>query len=124
MGSLIEANHPLFKEFPTDQHTDWQWWDVLMNSKAMVLNELPLDFKPLLQVIDRYERNDKLGTMFEARVGDGRVLVTLIDFNDLESRPATRQLEYSIKTYLSSSVFEPTQRLSLADLDRAFAREP
>ena len=124
MGTLIDADHPIFKQFPTEYHSDWQWWDVLTRSKAMVLNDLPVDFFPILQVIDRYERNDKLGTILEAQVGSGRILITLIDFEDLDSLPASRQLERSIRSYLASNSFAPSQHLTLAELDAAFRREP
>ncbi len=124
MGTLIDADHPIFGDFPTEGHSDWQWWDILTRSKALNLNELAGDFRPLLQVIDRYERNDKLGTIFEARVGTGKLLVTAIDFEDLALRPAARQLEQSIKSYLLSERFEPKQQISPAELARMFAREP
>ena len=124
MGTLIESAHPAFSQFPTEDHSDWQWWDILTRSKALVLNELPLEFGPLLQVIDRYERNDKLGTLFEAQVGNGKLFVSAIDFESTEGRPATIQLERSIRAYLASDRFEPKQRLSLEQLDKMFAREP
>jgi hypothetical protein len=124
MGTLIEANHPVFDQFPTEFHSDWQWWDVLTQSKAMVLNDLPNEFQPILQVIDRYERNDKLGTILEAQVGSGKVFITLIDFENLEDRPASRQLDHSIRAYLASDSFSPKQHLTLSQLDAAFRREP
>ncbi len=124
MGTLIDDQHPLFAEFPTEFHSNWHWWDILTNSKAMNLNSLPLDFRPMLQVIDRYERNDKLGTIFEAQVGTGKLLVTMIDFDSLDNRPASRQLEHSIRKYLASPEFQPTQTLTLDHLDQAFIREP
>ena len=124
MGTLVDASHPIFDQFPTEFHSDWQWWDVLTHSKAMVLNDLPNEFFPILQVIDRYERNDKLGTILEAQVGPGKVFITLIDFENLECRPATRQLEHSIRAYLASESFAPKQHLTLDQLDAAFRREP
>ena len=46
----------------------------------------------MVQVIDNFARNHKLGNVFEARVGDGRLLVCTIDlFEHLEQRPAARQ---------------------------------
>ena len=124
MGTLIDSRHPIFNYFPTESFTDWQWWDVLTHSKAMVLNELPLDYQPILQVIDRYERNDKLGTILECQIGDAKILITMIDFNGLEDRPASRQLQYSIQNYLQADDFAPTAKLTILDLDSAFSREP
>lgn len=124
MGTLVDSSHPIFSHFPTEFHSDWQWWDVLTHSKAMVLNDLPNEFLPILQVIDRYERNDKLGTILEAQVGAGKVLITLIDFENLQDRPASRQLEHSIRAYLASDSFAPKRHLTLGQLDSAFRREP
>jgi len=124
MGTLISADHPMFAQFPTENHSDWNWWDILTNSKAIILNDLPPSFRPTLQVIDRYERNHKLGTIFEANVGEGKILVTMIDFDDVEDRPASRQLEHSIRMYLASKAFAPSQTIALADLDQVFIREP
>jgi len=121
---MIDCDHPIFREFPTESHTGWQWWDVLTQSKALVLNDLPIGFRPILQIIDRYDRNDKLGTILEARIGSARLLVTIIDFDKTEGRAATRQLESSIRRYLASPDFEPEQLLTLGDLDLAFRREP
>lgn len=124
MGTLIQAHHPAFDEFPTEEHTEWQWWDILSASRALCLNALPLDYRPLVQVIDRYERNDKLGTLFEARVGSGRLFVSAVDFDDLDGRPAARQLEYSIQSHLTSPRFDPKQAVTLDALDTVFLREP
>lgn len=123
MGTLIQAENPLFAEFPTEEFTQWHWWEILTRSKALVLDALPAGFRPQLQVIDRYERNHKLGTIFEATVGGGRLLVTCIDF-DSSGRPAAAQLEHSIKTHLASGEFEPSQSISFAELDGLFDAEP
>ena len=124
MGTLIQSSHPIFASFPTEVHTEWQWWDILTASRAMVLNDLPNDFRPCLQVIDRYERNHKLGTIWEARVGMGRLLVTAIDFDSEPKTPVMLQLEHSIKVYLSSREFNPECQISLQTLDRVLRREP
>ncbi len=124
MGCLIGSEHPMFASFPTESHSNWQWWDVLTHSKAIILDCLPHDFLPTLQVIDRYERNHKLGSIFEATVGQGRLLVTMIDFDNATDRPATKQLEKSLLQYIDSDLFLPEQKLSLRDLDQLFAKEP
>jgi hypothetical protein len=123
MGTLIDATHPMFSDFPTEGFTDGQWWDVLTNSKAVVLDALPKDYRPALQVIDRFERNHKLGTIFEAKVASGRLLATMVDFDETD-RLATRQLEHSIRRYLASDRFRPSQELALSDLDRVYTNEP
>jgi len=123
MGTLIQADHPLFAQFPTERYSEWHWWEILTRSKSLVLDALPASFRPTLQVIDRYERNHKLGTMFEAQVGPGRIFVSFIDF-DTPNRPAAAQLEASIRAYLASEHFSTMQSLEIADLDAIFADQP
>lgn len=122
MGTLIAHEHPVFNHFPTQDHTEWHWWEILMNSKSFVLDALPTSFRPELQVIDRYERNHKLGTIFEACVGSGKLLVSFIDF-DTPGRPAAAQLEYSLMRRLRDD-FDPRQAITLEELDEVFSSEP
>lgn len=28
VGTWIDASHPVFNDFPTDNYADWQWWDI------------------------------------------------------------------------------------------------
>lgn len=65
------------------------WGDVRNRSKAIVLNGTPDDYRPIVQVIDNYERNYKLGSIFETRVGPGKLLVCAMDLDtDAANRPA------------------------------------
>ena len=94
--------------------------DVSGRSKAIILDRTPPEFRPIMQVIDNYDRNHKLGAIFEAKVGAGRVLVCALDLEiDQDKRPAARQLYRSLMTYVGSDRFQPTHELTadgLADL--------
>ncbi len=108
MGILTDPKHPAFNGFPTDEHTTWHWWDLLMHSAALMLDAAPLELKPIVQVIDNWDRNHRLGTIFETEAGLGRLLVCTIDLSsDLEKRPAARQLYASLLQYLASEAFRP-----------------
>jgi hypothetical protein len=88
----------------------------------LILDETPADFRPTVQVIDNFARNHKLGNVFEARVGDGRLLVCTIDlFQHLTNRPAARQFLKSLYGYVASERFRPSQRLEMATLENLFA---
>ncbi|MBX7257721.1 MAG: hypothetical protein K1Y02_15275, partial [Candidatus Hydrogenedentes bacterium] len=89
LGILCDPRHPAFASFPNDGYTDWQWWDLLNKSQVMRLDDLPSDYRPLVQVIDDWNKNRKLGAIFEGRVGAGRILVCSLDiWNGLDQRPA------------------------------------
>ncbi|WP_455673989.1 glycoside hydrolase family 2 protein [Phocaeicola sp.] len=120
VGTLIDSSHPAFKEFPTTSYADWQWWDVLNYSTALELNELT-PITPIIQSIDTYEYNQKLGIAFEARVGKGCLFILCADpEKDIEARPAMKQLLRSVKNYVASDAFAPESELKLHQLDCLF----
>jgi len=122
MSILCDPNHPLFAQFPTEFYSDWQWYDLQQNSHSLILDDTPADFRPLVQVIDNFARNHKLGSVFEARVGEGKLLVCAIDLTaNLTERPAARQFARSLYAYLASPKFHPQAELTSTTLDRLFA---
>ena len=118
IGCLIHDQEPVFDDFPTSYHTDWQWWDILENARVIDLQETPRELRPFIQVIDSFDSNRKLGIGFEARVGKGKLLVLAVDTGRrLDERPATRQLLASIDRYVHSDRFDPQ-----VPLDETFIR--
>ena len=125
MSILCDPKHPLFAQFPTDFYSDWQWYDLMQNSRPLILAGTPADFRPLVQVIDNFARNHKLGTVFEARAGKGKILVCSIDLaSNLASRPAARQFAKSLYAYVGSAAFNPKPELDAATLDKIFGLGP
>jgi hypothetical protein len=118
MGLLCDPAHPALAEFPTDFHTDWQWWDPVMRSTAVNLDGRPPALRPIVQVVDNCVDNRRLAMIFEARVSPGRLLVCSMDIvNDLGNRPAARQLRRSLLGYMSGPLFHPDVNLSFEDLN-------
>lgn len=116
MGILCDPAHPALRAFPTDFHSDWQWWDPIRRSRSVVLDGLGV--APIVRVIDNFARNHSLGNLFEARVGPGRLLFCAIDItSDLDRRPAARQLRTSLLSYVASDAFAPTSGLSPVQLE-------
>lgn len=108
LGCLIHAGHPVFKEFITEKHLDWQWWDILTNAKVIEMVDTPNEFRPFIQTIDSYDSNHKLGIGFEAKVNGGKLLVLAMDTQkNMENRPASQQLLQSIDSYVKSEHFDP-----------------
>ena len=120
VGTLIDHTHPVFADFPTASYADWQWHDILNYSTALELNELN-ELTPIIQSIDTYEFNGKLGIAFEAQVGNGKLFILAVDPDkDIEKRPATRQLLSSVKNYVTSTQFNPVFKLYDYQLDALF----
>lgn len=121
MGILVNPDHPLFAQFPTDFYSNWQWQSLVEGSRSVILDETPLAYRPLVQVIDNFARNHRLGTVFEGRVGEGRLLLCALQVNQDEAdkqTPEQRQFLHSLYSYVSSQTFAPKQELSAAVLDR------
>jgi hypothetical protein len=112
LGILCDPKHPALANFPTDAHSNWQWWFLLTRAGAMILDDMPPDLRPIVQAIDDWVTSRRLGLVFEARVGGGRLLVSSIDLNTaMERNPVARQLLFSLLTYLQSDRFDPTIEL-------------
>jgi hypothetical protein len=120
MSILTNPELPLFSDFPTEFHTNWQWWPIVKNSMPFILDNTPKDYRPLVQVVDNIERNHKLGLIFEFSVGKGKLLVCTSDLKAIRNRPEGRQLYSSILRYMSSDNFNPSQELNQGDLVSLF----
>lgn len=121
MGLLCDEKHPMFQYFPTDFHTDWQWWDILQYSRIMILDFLPTGSYPVVQMIDSFVNNRKLGILFECRVGNGRLVICSADLEkNIENRLAARQLKHSIMNYMESASFQPITTVDVEKLDELF----
>lgn len=120
MGLLIRADHPALAAFPTATHSDWQWWDLVMGSRALVLDATPAAYRPIVQEIDNFERNHKLGYLFEAKVGPGKLLVCTLDLLHNQQSPVARQMLHSLVNYAQAG-FTPQAELPLATVDAIFA---
>ena len=117
LGCLMHDGGGMFVDFPTEGHTDWQWWDILENAKVMELQGMPSGLVPFIQVIDSFDSNKKLGIGFEARACGGRIIVLALDTEkDIDIRPATRQLLHSIDMYVRDGEFNPSVEVSEQDL--------
>lgn len=116
LGILCNPAHPIFNNFPTDFHSNWQWWPMLKNGKAMILDSTPDNFSPIVQVVDNFERNHKLGIIFECKVEKGKLLVCSGALQNQQQYPEARQLLYSIKKYMMSKEFMPEVIFSLEEI--------
>ncbi|MCC7154037.1 MAG: hypothetical protein IT161_05640 [Bryobacterales bacterium] len=124
LGIFCNPSHPALIGFPTASGSDFQWWDVTENSAAFILNDTPAGYRPIVQVIDDYHRNHKLGAVFETRVGRGSLLVSAFDLEtDMAGRPAARQLRRSLLDYMHSSNFSPQTTLSKTTLETLLAMD-
>lgn len=118
MGILCDASHPAFSHFPTGNYTDWQWWSLLKQSRTVVTDSLP-GVKPLVEVVDNFANNRRLSNLFEAKVGEGKLLFCSMDLlSDWKQRPEARQLYFSLLEYMKGDSFNPSNTMESAVLPR------
>ncbi len=121
LGILTNPEHPVFNSFPTDFHTNWQWFSIIKASNALILDHTSKDYRPIVQVIDNLERNHKLGLLFEFKVGEGKLLVCMSRLMEIMDKPEARQLYQSMISYMDSDDFNPTYTMTFEELDGLLA---
>jgi len=120
-GMLIQDKSPAFSDFPTSFHSDLQWWDIQNRSQVMNLEDFPADFRPLIQPIDTWFMNRRLALVFEAQVGNGKIIVSSADIGpDVQNKPAAKQLFYSLQKYMNSDQFNPKNKLDFEVIKDVF----
>ncbi|MEJ5352525.1 MAG: sugar-binding domain-containing protein [Melioribacteraceae bacterium] len=124
LGILCNPNHPAFEDFPTEFHSNLQWWEILNRQQVMNLELFPPEFKPLIQTIDTWFLNRRLAVLFEAQVENGKLMVCSADLqNNLEERPAARQLLYSLTKYMLSDKFNPKYKVDYSIIEELFEKK-
>ncbi|WP_225585071.1 glycoside hydrolase family 2 protein [Flavobacterium sp. MDT1-60] len=109
MGVLCDPSHRALADFPTDMHTDWQWWDLNVNSTTLIMDAI-VGGNPIVEMVDNFANNRKLASLYEGSVKSGKLIVASFDLNtDLEKRPVAKQMLISILKYMNSAAFNPEE---------------
>jgi hypothetical protein len=117
LGLAIAPEHPALADFPTETHSNWQWFHLARAAQPMVLDGLPTGLTPVIEVIDNPTRAHRLGLLFEVRVGPGRLLVCGIDLPALAARhPEARALLAGLLRYAASPDFAPSAAVTTGAL--------
>ena len=124
LGILTNPEHPIFKGFPTEMHTNWQWFPVIKESHPLVLDNFAKDYRPIVQVIDNIERNHKLGLVMEWKVGAGKLLVCMSDLEKAAKYPEGRAFYESVLGYMQSDEFNPSAEITVDELKKKLAEKP
>ena len=93
----------------------------MTHADLAVLDDLPLT--PIVQMIDNFERNHKLGLLFECKAGGGRLLVCTARLSEITERYEVRQFAKHLLEYAASPAFNPSASLTTAQLRTVLAKE-
>ena len=112
MGQLINAEHPLFSAFPTERHTNWQWWP-MASQRAMIL---PRRIDAIVAEMDSYAYLRPMAKLLECRCHGGRLMLSSMALHQLQQYPEARTLQAAIYAYLSTTTTLPAQELSVEEV--------
>jgi hypothetical protein len=117
LGILCDPKHPALDAFPTEYHSNWQWWDGMSHANAIILDVFSDKLKPIVRVIDDWFTNRDLGLIFEVKIGSGKLLISGIDLlTDHQKRPEAQQLLLSLKQYMASDHFDPQVEVGIEEI--------
>lgn len=118
LGILCDPKESVFNNFITDSHSNWHWFDLIKASRPLVLNAFSSELKPLIQVIDDWNENRKIGLLFEGKVGTGKLIMCSINLEEnMGNRLVAKQLLFSLIKYMESDDFDPQNEISLKQLE-------
>lgn len=118
LGLLIDKKHPALESFPTESYSTAQWYDIVSCSRTAILDGTGIE--PIVRTIDNCERNHSLGTIFEAKVGNGKLLVCTAALDEQAASLPCQALLKGMEEYVSSEKFEPSQTAEIETLDGLF----
>lgn len=123
MGLLIQKNHPALASFPSHKYATPQWYQIVSHSDCAILDETTdKTYRPIVQMVDNFERNHKLGILFEGKVGDGKLMICTSRLSEIADHPEARQFARSILDYVTSDAFDPQQSLDMDMLKKTFVK--
>lgn len=123
LGLLMDMSHPLFDGFPTEGHTDWQWWSIVHASRPLILDGTSSALRPLIQVVDNVERNHKLAILVECLVGEGRLMLCTTDPVRAAATPEGAAYLQAIIDWLQRTPVDELPELTPALLRKVFGAE-
>jgi beta-galactosidase len=112
LGLLCDPKHPALAKFPTDSNCDWQWTPLVDKVHSINLSNAPRELRPIVAAIDDWNRDWRLGVIFECKVGSGRLLVSAIDLQSPSASIGAQQLRRSLLDYMVTGAFRPAATLT------------
>lgn len=121
MGLLIQNEHPALKGFPSHAYATPQWYQLVTHSRCAILDEsTDPSYRPIVQMIDNFDRNHKLGILMEGQAGSGKLMICTSRLSEIMDRSEVKAFTASLLDYLTSDAFAPQQTLDLQDLAQTF----
>lgn len=122
LGILCNPEHPALSGFPTEYHSNYQWWDAMSHCNALPLYKLG-NPEPIVRIIDDWFTARSLGLIVELKVGQGSLMLCGVDLlTNAEKRPEAVQLTNSLLDYMKSSAFNPKSTATVEQVKSLFKK--
>ena len=115
-GAFVNS-HPIWEKFPHDNFADWQFYELMTNSKSLVSDSDMPDFKPLFELIPSFKLIKHKSLLSEYQIGNGRLIIAGFNFDT--NNPASNYLKGLILQYLNSQNYVEAPEW---DLDKLLSR--
>lgn len=115
LGLYVNNAHPALNRFPSDNFSDYQWENI-SQGHSFIMNAHP-EIIPVAQPISDFHINEKLASIFECKVGKGKLMVCGYDITN-DKNPVARQMKYSLLAYMNQSNFNPAYTVNSQELER------
>ena len=122
IGAFMDPKHPVFARFPTEFYSNFQWFPMTKYGRPMILENVKdingNVIEPLVGVIDGFTSLQRLGLLYEAKVGGGKLVVSSMGLEQLQSQyPEAKALRDSIIDYMTSDEFDPQTEVSVGTIN-------
>lgn len=119
VGIAVEKEHPALEGFPTEEYGGWLWEDILEQARGFRTDFMKEGWKPIVTVIDEWNRNFPLALAMEAKVENGNLLlVSACLEGTFEERPAASSLKNVLLSYAASERFCPSVEICADDVEK------
>ncbi|MDO4326218.1 MAG: hypothetical protein Q4E24_09330 [bacterium] len=119
VGIAVEKEHPALAGFPTEEYGGWLWEDILEQARGFRTDFMKEGWKPIVTVIDEWNRNFPLALAMEAKVENGNLLlVSACLEGTFEERPAASSLKDALLSYAASDRFCPSVEICADDVEK------
>lgn len=123
MGLLLDPDHPLFANFPTEYHSNFEWWAMATNGRPLNLEGYTTAdgkrIEPLVRVMDDLDGVKTMGLLYEVKVGKGSLVVSSMGLLQIKDQyPEANALYNAILSYMNSDKFAPSFAITADTLKR------
>ena len=112
MGQLIDVSHPIFKNFPTEFHTNWQWWPMASQRAIIFPHPVKSDRDGDGQLC-LYASDDPAGRIPVRWWKVDRIIYGL---QNLQEYPEGRALLDAIYQYMTTEEFSPEEEITVKEI--------